>query len=542
MEQQIVSQVSEPKRGNVADPIYDDYLGRIAAHFRAAVDDGKNPLFTTDAEGLWEAYLAAFPDAQRQFHTCHACKSFIQRFGSLVWISENGACGSAIWDAEAAPDLYKASISAMQRLVRRANITGVFLSPLAVWGDPETGVWRHFAVQPHPKMVFKHTLNTASQAMAEKREDFNTVSRALVEFTPTMLDQALTLLKSEALYRSEKVLGQAQWLRDLHAARADLRGAPRDNVLWSAIARAPAGFCHPRASMIGTLLEDIAAGLDFGEVSRKFAAKMHPLSYQRPQAAPSAGNIAQAEKIVEKLGIAPSLERRFARLEEVEAVWKPTQKQPEKAPAGVFAHLKPKGEEAASPMRIPPQVVTWEKFARTVLPDAKSIDLLVPAQGNFAAMLTAQHPDAPPILQWDTLAQRNPVSHYVYNGGSLSTSWELTAGSWAKVIAVSLAPSSWFGLNMSHQGEHAFFLLEGCKDKRLGGGGNALFPETLKGELREVRSTIAAYSRTAKIAGLEEASACGIMLSKSNVIAGFQIRVRVTNGTGVVEYQLDRFD
>jgi hypothetical protein len=53
--------------------------------------------------------------------------------------------------------------------------------------------------------------------------------------------------------------------------------------------------------MIGTLLEDIEEGLDFGDVSRKFASKMHPLQYQRPQAAPSVGNIEESEKIVAKL-------------------------------------------------------------------------------------------------------------------------------------------------------------------------------------------------------------------------------------------------
>ena len=110
------------------------------------------------------------------------------------------------------------------------------------------------------------------------------------------LAQALKLLKSEALYRSEKVLGQAQWLYDLHRALPSRRN--RDHVLWRAVAAAPAGFCHPRSSMIGTLLEDLAAGMPFDDVSRRFAEKMHPLLYQRPQAAPSAGNIAQAEKIV----------------------------------------------------------------------------------------------------------------------------------------------------------------------------------------------------------------------------------------------------
>ena len=73
--------------------------------------------------------------------------------------------------------------------------------------------------------------------------------------------------------------------------------------------------------MIGTLLEDLATGMDFATVSARFAAKMHPLKYLRPQAAPRAGNIADAEKIVAKLGIARSLERRFARIDEIETLW-----------------------------------------------------------------------------------------------------------------------------------------------------------------------------------------------------------------------------
>lgn len=74
--------------------------------------------------------------------------------------------------------------------------------------------------------------------------------------------------------------------------------------------------------MIGTLLKDVATGMDFATVSARFASKMHPLKYQRPQAAPRVGNIADAEKIVAQLGIARSLERRFARIDEIDTLWK----------------------------------------------------------------------------------------------------------------------------------------------------------------------------------------------------------------------------
>ncbi len=55
--------------------------------------------------------------------------------------------------------------------------------------------------------------------------------------------------------------------------------------------------------------------------------------------------------------------------------------------------------------------MTWEKFARTVLPDAETIELYVPAEAApYVAMVTAANPQAPPILQWDRAERRNPVS------------------------------------------------------------------------------------------------------------------------------------
>ena len=77
----------------------------------------------------------------------------------------------------------------------------------------------------------------------------------------------------------------------LHEARASKRGPAADNLTWLAVATAPAGFCHVRSSMIGTLLEDVAAGMPFDAIKQRFDAKMHPLQYQRPTAMPSVPSI-----------------------------------------------------------------------------------------------------------------------------------------------------------------------------------------------------------------------------------------------------------
>ena len=508
-------------------PEYDHWLELVQRNF---LNLGRISLFTTDTKDLWQLYLDCFHPEQKQAHNCSACRRFVQQFGGLVTIDDRGRPASVFWDIESAPSECKPGVAAMRNHVLNATVTGVFLSSRETWGIPVTGLWTHLAVTPHADMVYRGKSLTPGQAMAEKREDYKNVIRALQEFTPATIAQALSLLKSDALYRSEKVIGPAKWLEELHNACAK---ADRSNVVWRAVATAPAGFCHPRSSMTGTLLEDIASGMEFESVSRRFADKMHPLRYQRPQAAPSAGTIAQAEKLVEQLGIAKSFERRFARLDEIQTIWMSATEP--KRTGGFFGHLIPKDRKTSDKMKVPPQVITWEKFARTVLEGAKSIDLMVPEKGSFTALVTAEHVDAPPILQWDSPECRNPFSWYMYVNGSSAKQWGLDALSWCRVPAVALKPSMWFGEH-KHQGIGALFILDGAKDNSNNSA--CLFPETLKSELRPVRSVIEAYSKKAQLGGKNEASACGLLMGKES-----GVHVRVTNASGVqIEYKLDRWD
>lgn len=518
------------------------FVRRMQSRFEANLQAGGLALFTTDAgqdDSLFDLYLDSLPD-HRQFHTCHCCRRFIVDYGSLVTLDDRGVPSPAIWNADDAPQFYAPAVNAMANMIRKARVTGVFLSTASVYGNPVTGEWTHFAVSPLRSIVYRGQALTAGQAAAEKLEDYRNIQRALAEFTLPMLTEAMRVLESDALYRAEKVIGPARWLRDLHVAREGLRGTAKDNVTWKAIATAPAGFCHPRSSMIGTLLEDIAAGMDFDAVSKRFANKMHPLQYQRPQAAPAAGNIAAAEKLVEKLGIARSLERRFARLEEVESIWRPTATQePSNASGGVFSHLKAKGAAPASNLTLPSKTMTWAKFAGSVLPTAQEIQFQCPQYGGYVGLLTAVHVDAPPILQWDSLERRNPVSWYVYHNGSSAGQWGLVGGAFIDVTAVTLNPAKW-GPNsesFTHQGDGIVILLKGAADTN--DDGNCLFPETLKSELHGARAVIESYARTAKRLGKEDASACGVVFPKNQA---WNARLRVLSAGSWSEYLIDRFD
>lgn len=541
--------------GENYDPVFAAANAEVARYFKSILDRYDNKLFMVDIGGqdLFQTYLNSFPETERQYHNCNTCKGFINKYGRLVAIDEQGKLVSAVWsDTDIVPVLYKPGFAAMARLVEAGKITGQFLSSQDEWGRHELGGWDHFALYPPEKiLVSKRGTMSAGQLMAKRVQDFGTLMHGLIDYPKDIVAQAVNLLSAESLYRSEKVLGPAKFLLDLHTAIEEAgRGQRRrSNLIWRAVAGAPVGFCTPRSSMLGTLLDDIKAGKPVDVVARGFAAKMNPLRYQRPTAAPAAGNIAQAEKLVAQMGIAPSLNRRFARLDEIKAVWTP-KAAPGAEPAlpqlSVFSMLTPKGRQPARPeLEAPAKAITFEKFRRTVLPEALRIDAFTGHGMHGIALVTAVDPDAPPIIQWDSLEDRNPVSWYVYprRGGGLDqpSRWNLAANAWVEVKAITLQPSMWRDEeSFAHQGKSAILILDGAMDKAPTGG-SGLFPEILRSELHQVRATIEAFSRKTPFApvDLRYPGACGMRVGGEGT--GEQL-VLVTTKLGKARYRIDRWD
>lgn len=516
-----------------------DLFGAAVARRFASIDESR-PLFTVDAGDLYSLYLTTFSEGEdRQHHTCSCCRQFIERFGNLAVIEDDGSITSVMWGQdESLPEIFRSASAALARAVGRGPVSGVFISNEKRWGTPVTGPWHHFSVTPQPSRLHRDRILTPYQVMAQKRQDFGTLSHGLAEFGRGTVAAAVNLLEAEAMYRGEKVSGPARFLLDLHDKIGGTNGERRRNLIWRAVATAPVGFATPRSSMIGTLLEDLAAGMSVEAVQRRFADKMHPLQYQRPQAAPAAGNIAQAETIVAKLGLEPALRRRFARLDEVKTIWKPQVSRAEQPAGGVFGHLLPNQKKPDDPSKASLTSITWAKFETTVLPKAKAIRVLVKGLMNFAGVVTAVDPDAPPILQWDREDDRNPVSWYVWNGGSSPISWRLPDHAWIDATGIMLQPSMWSGENrVSHQGKGAIIVLNGARETRTNSG-LALFPECLRSELHSIRATIEAFSRRGKLEGADEGSANGLMVGDR----GLDAVVNVVTDLGSASYKIDRWD
>ena len=532
--------------GGVPIDRYDDFLAHVRTRFEktTAVEGVRLFLTDTPAADLWETYLAAAPPEERASLTCGTCQRFIEAYGGLVTIDAKGRAASALW-GDGAPAQYAAISRALAARVEAASVRDVFVSSATVLGKPEAGAFTHLSVAPPKGAVWRSVVANAGQAAAAKREERQMLQRALDAFPVALVRKALTLLKNGSLYRSEICEGMAKWLVDVNERLAAAKNAKlKDNLLWHIAASAAPGFCHVKGGMLGALLEDLGADMPFATVKARFDAKAHPLQYQRPQTAPDPGNIAQAEKIVAALASEGALARRFAKLADVECLWRP-QGTGEVKPSGggVFGHLKArnrKAETSTADTGAPATTMTWVKFAASVLPDAETIEFVVPT-GNqpYMAMVTAVNADAPPLLQWDTMARRNPVSWYLYTSGSPPAQWNLVGGVHHPVSAVVLQPTMWSGTPpSSHHGESVCFVLKGSKDTNYKTGAG-FFPSFLKIEYHGVRKTLEAHALAAIVAGANEAEVCGIRLTKGQPA---NLTFRVAAGGVRAEYRIDRWD
>lgn len=481
------------------------------------------PLFLVSNDGLFDTFIAGLPPHLRAHYTCNCCRSFFNHFGGLVTIDDFGSLSSPLWDIVAA-EPFRVAVDELNRTVRLRPIFGAFVTADATAGNPTTNGWDHFAVKLPSSRRHQSFTESPQAAAAKLREETTMLRRGLGEFPVAVVEKALALATSGTLQRPEKAEPMLRWLIDLHARLRGLGATQRDALLWHIAATAPAGFTHVRGGIVGTLLEDVTAGLSTGDIARRWTEKVDPSQYMRAQVAPSAGNLRRAESVIAAMEAAGSLRRRYVTVgDAVETLWSSKPEAPTAASSSgpVFGHIAAKAKAAPTtqPLDLGEVKMTWDKFRRTMLADAEQIEYNVPStSAQFAALVTAVDASAPPILQWDsgTDGQRNPVS--VYSSTAMPSAWNLTPGAWVPVDFISPMPYHWNGNAATNQKEGILMALRGCRDvKRTSGGG--FLPEFLRSELREIRSSLDAYARSARVEGADKAAACGVALMKTADVA-----------------------
>ena len=524
---------------------------RVFKHFNGAIRNaiiesfqrGAGRLFTVSTDGLYDIYLNSFNSdpIERKLHTCRCCEHFIRHYGGLVYLNESGASHTAVWNEahlmSGLPEWYWTAIRALANEVEKRLVTSQFLWSPANWGVEQSGGFSHFFATPQP-CAFEATLSPG-QAMAVRREDFKHLAIVVKEWKAEHLGKAVGMLQAGGLANAPALLPMAQWLRDVQHRVHGKRGKTRDNILWHAVSHAARGWCTPRGSALGALMDDIISGRGLAATTRAHDERMHPLKYQRPQAPPSAGNVVQAEKIFEKLGLAAALRRKPMAFDEVKLFWRPRTSLPRQPNGGVFGHLKTKdGPPPATPNTVLSTgvtVMTWAKFERDVLPRALKLHLKTPPQGSYCCFTTATDPAAPPIMKWDSPEHRNPGDWFTYNPSSPPSLWGLPTLAFVEVLGLAYPPSSWTS-NHESKPLRVQAILQGARIERC--PSLAIFPQSVKSELHEVRATIEAASKAGRLDPEPRQHASGYLLGGK----GEATDLCVTTDVGLVYYRIDRLE
>ena len=510
-----------PTTSNVNEADYDALRAAMKAHVDAIVA-ARQPLVIANIDAK-RLFLDAMPNAaMRQHYNCSACKHFLESHGGLAVVGEDGTLSSALfpsWDfGELSGPVEALRFAISNAGVRRAPPQETLAGRPSTKDAKRGKEWSHLHASGLNISLPPH----------EARDRFIMFQRGLKDYPATTLEQAHRLLTSGNIPQSERHAEMCGWLLDL--ARKTEVGSlrSRNNLLWRAAVSCPPGYANFRGGALGALLEEVKSGKPFEAIRRRFETVMDPLKYQRQQSV-SEGQLEAAEKRIAELGIASSLRRRKATLADLQPFWAlPAAPAATPTGAGVFGHVKPTGGQASMQPTIQQPVVsvTWAKFARGILPNAKAIEVLAPNHGGYFQFTTAADKTSPIIHQWP-----NHEAFYTYNGGASASRFGIQAGR-QLVVALVRSPHEWAGSTLPHHRKNVFFVIAGCGDMK-NEQGCALFPSDLKSYLHAVRAAIEAYSKQTPFEPHEGQAAAGLSFSEGRPLSVY------VDGQG---YTIDRWE
>lgn len=446
---------------------YADFVKALKAQF--AVMQALGALYTVDVpkDELYDLYLDSFPEGtnlmykERREYDCNCCKSYIRTLGRVVAI-HNGKLVS-IWDVKVG-GYYQVVADAMKARVESSEIRDRFFhfegrvgteSNVALLENGKTKTWTHFH-QALPRELVKRGEDIPS-ALGEYRDNATVLARSLKDIDMDSAETVMDLINQGSLYRGdEKKHIVAAFIK----AKRAYDKTPEDqrmNFCWKQ-SETLGKLGRFRNDVIGTLMSDLAEGIDLEAAVKSFEDKVSGTNYKRTTALVTPGMIKAAQEKVEALGLTESLARRFAVTSDLTINNVLFADRSAKAQMNVFEQL------AASTKNAPKSLskveeISIEDFINNVLPKADTIEALVEGRltPNLMSLVAPANAGAPNLFKWD-----NGFS-WSYNGevaDSIKERVKTAGGNVDGFLRVSLAWHNADDLDLhmrTPRGHHVYF-------------------------------------------------------------------------------------
>lgn len=407
----------------------------------------KGQVFEVSLTGdeLFAAYLAAFPEGtneifkKRTEHDCSCCKQFIRRAG-IITDGER-----TVWDeaAVSAPHPYNVVAMKLRGLILTSAIKDLYVvskkeasfgAKKSVSTTPElaTTTWNHLFTDTIPMSVRSDLPDTKK---GEHRTAAQVFERGLKELSPEAVNTVLGLIEANNLYRGDE---HKPAIQHFIKAQKEYKEAEDEKLYcWKNASSAASRF---RNSVIGTLVVELSEGKDVDHAVRSFEAKVAPQNYKRTTAVITPGMINKAMETIKELELEPALERRFARIDDVnvnDVKWVDNRVKP-LMKGGIADMLMAESKTAAVDPK-DAEKISVDEFMK-LLPAATAIEMLFEGrhQGNLVSLTAPIHPEPKQLFKWD-----NDFA-WSYSGNVADSIKERVKKAGGNVVGVMRVSLSWY--------------------------------------------------------------------------------------------------
>lgn len=399
---------------------FSEFKKKLQEHFAEITKDVTH-LFEVlvDKDELWNLYLDSFPAGtneiyrERREYDCSCCRHFIKTIGNVVIIKDNKV--STIWDLELCDTTFQSVADALSAYIKSHAVTDVYVSQEKKIGtdknheqleNGQINTYEHFYLELPDKFVFDKR-RSAGDIKGTFRDTRNVFKRSLDEITQESIETVIELILQNSLYKGEEwkaILTEFLKFKKDYDKLETAEG--KENFAWEKSITAGQAIGRIRNHSIGTLLVNISEGMELDTAVKKYEQIVAPANYKRPRAIFTKKMLEDAKKKIEELGYMPSLERRFATLDDMSInniLF--SNKDAQKRISGaddVFTSMEK--DIAVNPKKFSKvEEVSADDFVKNILPTAKEIEVFLENRhsANMVSLIAPKNPDAPTMLKWN---------------------------------------------------------------------------------------------------------------------------------------------
>lgn len=410
---------------------WSNFLSKLSEHLNKMLDyveKNNSTLYETDIDKdvLWAVYLSSFPEGtnkmyrKRREYDCGHCRNFIKTIGGAVAIVDGKI--HTIWEIDTDDVVFQPIVDALRTYVESKPIKDIwrhFTNTVGVKStneyteDKQIIKWTHMYT-PIPERLLERKSDIPT-AKAKVRDRKNVFKRSLDEITEEAVDTVLELIASNTLYRGQ------EWeriLKDFRKYQREYNGLSdeeKDTYTWAKAMTIGDVIGRIRNHSIGTLLVNISEGMDLDNAVKVYENVVAPANYKRPKAIFTKKMLEDAKKTVTDLGYMDSLQRRFARLDDITVnnILFCNRDAAPRIQGGLDIFDEMSKEVAVNPKKFSKvEEISAEKFVSDVLPTAKELEVLFENRHkkNMVSLIAPVNKDAKNMMKWS-----NPFS-WAYSG------------------------------------------------------------------------------------------------------------------------------